>query len=191
MNLPAENHAPRKTSEDLDPGPPPIQFRLKTLLATMMLAAILFAVLSRVGGVWAAIVIWVSLLVAGHVLGNALGSRATAYVSGRRRRDEAPPIPAGQPVDARGAAAPTTTLGTNGALGMRLAMIVAGGGVCGSIIGTSLVWIHNDRTLAWPALGLAAFSSAIIGAFLCFLAASCLQVTAKAWRAAERHSTKQ
>lgn len=186
--LPPANHD-RAVQENHDPGPPPIQFSLKSLLALTAIAAGLFALLSRVSSVWAAVLIWVSLLVAGHVVGNAVGTHGRDRARARRRSDDGLNLPGAVPADPRTAAAPTTTLGGNGGLGLRLFMLVGCGGVVGSLVGTTLVWFHNDRRLNGPALLLAACSSAVVGAFLTFLAASFLQVWSKAWRAASRHAT--
>lgn len=196
MSSPADDRAPttandpRAMPDDHDPGPPPIQFRLKTLLALTMIAAVLFALLSRVNSVWAAVLIWVSLLVAGHVVGNAVGTHGRERARTRRRSDDGLNLHSAAPADPRAAAAPTTTLGGNAGLGLRLFLLVGGGGIVGSLVGTTLVWLHNDRQLNGAALLLAACSSAVVGAFLTFLAASCLQVWSKAWRAASRHATE-
>lgn len=186
-----EDHAARWDQAahwDHDPGPPPIQFSLKTLLIWTTIAGGLFALLSRVNSVWAAVVIWVSLLVAGHVVGNAVGTHGRDRARYRRRSDDGLNLQSAVPADPRDVAAPTTTLGHNAGLGLRLFVLVGCGAVVGSLVGTTLVWFHNDRQLNGPALLLAACSSAVVGAFLTFLAASCLQVWSKAWRAASRHS---
>jgi hypothetical protein len=184
----AAAHKEQALHADQDPGPPPIQFSLKTLLLWTTIAGGLFALLSRVNSVWAAIVVWVSLLVAGHVVGNAVGTHGRDRARFRRGSDDGLNLHTTTLADPRSAAAPTTTLGHNAGLGLRLFVLVGCGAVVGSLSGTTLVWFHNDRQLNGPALLLAACSSAVVGAFLTFLAASCLQVWSKAWRAASRHS---
>lgn len=190
MSLPVDDHPQAPRGDDHDPGPPPVQFSVKSLLVFTTIAALLFALLSRVSNVGAAVVVWVSLLIAGHVVGNAMGSRAAARVIGRRHTEDLPRLYSASPIDPRQASAPTTTLGRNAGLGIPLYILVGCGAIVGSLGGTTLVWIHNDRQLNGPALGLAAFSSAVVGAFLTFLAASCFQVWTKAWRAASRHASK-
>lgn len=182
------DRAPRPAADDHEPGPPPIQFRLKTLLAFTAIAAALFALLSRVSHVWAAVLIWVSILVAGHVVGNAVGTHGRERARTRRRSDDDRNLHAAAPIDPRAAAAPTTTLGRNEGLGLRLFILVGCGAVVGSLLGTTLVWFHTGGELSGSALLLAACSSAVVGAFLTFLALSFLQVWTKAWRAASRHS---
>jgi len=191
MTPPGEDRAPRKASEDHDPGPPPIQFGLKALLTATTIAALLFAVLSRVSGVWAAVVVWLSLLVAGHVLGNVMGTRAAAHVSGRRRDESELSTHTAEPIDPHRAAAPTTPLGANAGLGLRVFILVGAGAVVGSLAGTAVLWIHNDRRLDLPALALAAFSSAVVGAFFTFLGTTCAQVISRAFRHASDHAARK
>jgi len=191
MIPPAEQHTSRKHSDEHDTGPPPIQFRLKALLAVTTLAALLFAVLTRVSGVWAAAVIWFSLLVAGHVLANVMGTRATARMPTRNRETTELTAQTSEPIDPRRAAAPTTPLGLTAGLGLRIFILVGCGGLVGSLIGTLVLWIHNNRSLDLPALALAAVSSAVVGGFLTFLATTFFQIVSRAIRHAADHAAKK
>lgn len=194
MMPPAEQHARREPNDAHEAGPPPIQFRLKALLIATTLVALLLAVLTRVGGVWAAALIWVSLLVAGHVLGNVMGTRATARMPARSRETtETTEFTAQtvEPIDPRHVAAPTTPLGLTAGLGLRIFILVGCGGLVGSLVGTLILWLHNDRKLDLPALALAAFSSAVVGAFLTFLTTTFFQIVSRAFRHATDHSAKK
>jgi hypothetical protein len=191
MIPPADEHASRKHSDEHETGPPPIQFGLKALLIATTLVALLLAVLTRVGGVWAAALIWVSLLVAGHVLGNVMGTRATARMPSRNRETTELTAQTPEPIDPCRAAAPTTPLGHNAGLGLRIFILVGCGGLVGSLVGTLILWLHNDRKLDLPALGLAAFSSAVVGAFLTFLTTTFFQIVSRAFRHASDHAAKK
>lgn len=191
MIPPADEHVSRKHSDEHETGPPPIQFRLKALLIATTLVALLLAVLTRVGGVWAAALIWVSLLVAGHVLGNVMGTRATARMPARNRETTEFTAQTVEPVDPRHVSAPTTPLGHTAGLGLRIFILVGCGGLVGSLVGTLILWLHNDRKLDLPALALAAFSSAVVGAFLTFLTTTFFQIVSRAFRHATDHSAKK
>jgi hypothetical protein len=172
---------------DTNAGPPPLQFRLKTLFVVLSLLSVLFAVLTRVSLVWRVAVVWFALLVAAHVVANAMGTHAAASAPMRlpRTRDDEMP---GADGDLRAAFAPTTQLGSRAQFGIRFGAIVLIGAAIGCAVGTALVTLHNAGRLGWPALALAACSSAGIGAFLTFLAAGCAKVAARAMRQAASHA---
>ncbi|MGC3968527.1 MAG: hypothetical protein QM775_14450 [Pirellulales bacterium] len=186
-----EDSLRRTTSQDV--GPAPLQFRLKTLLFVTAVAALLFAAMLRLSALWSAALLWTVLLVAGHVVANALGTRATARspTLARRRAVLDFDVDAGEQHvlrsmehDPRSAVVPTTRLGGNAGHGLVLATVVLLGATIGSVVGTILIWRHNDGRLDWSSFLLAALSSAVIGAFLTFLSATCFHVATRAWREA-------
>lgn len=187
-----------------DAGPAPLQFRLKTLLILTALAAGLFAALQRVSAPLGAVLIWSVLLVAVHVAANALGthSAAQAPTFARRRvantgleaddadgesRFEQQSLES----DPQAAIVPTTRLGGNAAHGTAIQHVIVFGAAVGSIVGTTLIWRHNRDGLDWSSFLLAACSSAVIGAFLTFLSATCFHVASRAWQEAARHASSQ
>jgi hypothetical protein len=172
-------------SEPDDDGPPPLQFSLKTLFVLTTLACAAFAVVSRLSMLGAVALVWLLLLMGAHVSGNAWGSRATAR-STRRHKPGAEG--AGNPGPL--ACAPQTHLGRQATLGLSMAVMVGVGAVIGSVVGLALIWRHNHGGLEPTGILLGAFSSAVIGAFLSFLACSCLKVSAKAIRQASSHAGK-
>lgn len=192
---PRNQGAPHGKEAAYDDGPAPLQFRLKTLLVVTAVAAAIFAAMQRLSAVWSAALLWAALLVAAHVVANALGTHAAARspTLARRRAMLADDPDAGEEhvlrsmeQDPRSALVPTTRLGGSAGHGMVLATIVVLGATIGSIVGTILIWHHNDGRLDGPRFMLAAFSSAVIGAFLTFLSATCFHVATRAWREASR-----
>jgi len=168
-----------------DYGPPPLQFRLKSLLVLTTLLCGVFAVAAKVNGVLLAAMVWILLLAAAHMAASALGTRAVNHAPSRRfATDDLQPT--AEPYDPRSACAPTTRLGNNHQLGLSLWVATVAGSAVGCVVGTTLVVLHHGGRPAWPALLLAAVSSAGIGAFLSFLLGSCANVTSRAWREASR-----
>ncbi|MBA4017938.1 MAG: hypothetical protein C0483_12240 [Pirellula sp.] len=182
--------------------PAPLQFRLKTLLILMGLAAGLFAALQRVSAPLGAVLIWSVLLVAAHVTASALGTHSTARAPTFARRRAAN---AERGLDAadgetrferqalesdpQAAIVPTTRLGGSAANRSAVQNVIVFGAGVGSVVGTTLIWRHNHGGLDWSSFLLAACSSAVIGAFLTFLSATCFHVTSRAWREASRHAS--
>ena len=188
---PAAESRPIETSarsaDVAEDGPPPIQFRLTSMLAFITVIAVLFAAVLRLGAVWGTALAWGALLVAAHVAATAWGTRAGTQTS-RPRTDHAAAAPGD--AAARNAVEPTTRLGNNHRLGFSMFLIVGIGAVTGAVVGTTLVWTHRAGGLGPSAAVIACSASAVIGGFLCFLAGSCIQVFARAWHEAVRHAGK-
>lgn len=189
-SAPDDDVAPLPEAEKTaDIGPPPLQFKLKSLLVVLSLTAVVFALVGRLSFVWGAALVWLLLLIAAHMAANAMGTHATAMAPSRSRR--AADQPAGtDDVDIRNVVAPTTQLGHRARLGVPLFVVIGCGSLVGSIVGTTLIVLHNDGRVGWSGIVLAAISSAGIGAFLTFLAGSCAKVTTRALREAT-HQAKQ
>lgn len=172
---------PRPESHDV--GPPPIQFRLKTMLAVTAAVSLAFAAMGRLSAVWAAAIAWFLLLIAAHMAASAMQTRATDHASSRLRRKPGPAREA-ERFDLQQACAPTTRLGSQARLGLGMAVTVGIGAAIGCVVGTTLIFFHNHGELGLPAFLLAAVSSTGIGAFLSFLAGTCANVISKAFREA-------
>lgn len=174
---------PDATTERPDPGPPPVQFRLKTLLAATAVSCVVFALAGRLSGVGLAALIWFLALAAAHMAATVVGTRMSAHAPTRGVIGTDRPAPI-EPYDPRRDCAPTTRLGGNARLGLTPWIGTLVGAVVGCGLGTTLVYLHTGGRLGWPGLALAAGSSAGIGAFLSFLAGSCAKVASRAWREA-------
>lgn len=177
--------SPPPSEHPHDAGPPPVQFRLKTLLALTAALSLVFAAMGRLSAVWAASLAWFLLLVAGHMAAGAMQTRATNHTSSRLRRKALGALPAAE-LNVRQACAPTTQLGSQTRLGWGMAIIVGVGATFACVIGTALIFAHNRGELGVPAFLLAAVSSTGIGAFLSFLAATCLNAVSKSFREASK-----
>src|SRR5262245_33408178 len=82
---PSDAARPAVVDERLDPGPPPVQFRLKTLLIATSLVSVVFALAGRINVVCLAALIWFLLLAAAHVIATFMGTRASAHAPSRYR----------------------------------------------------------------------------------------------------------
>ena len=160
-------------------GPP--RFTLRTLLLVVTALGCLFGVMAALGSSWSILILLFGCLVAGHVIGNSLGTRL---------RDGAPRYEklARASFDARIAAqhAPATQ---GGGLSRRVRLsritlvMTFGGASAGAFLGgTGLAAIYTEAGAAAVALGVV--SSAVLGGFVGFLTSSFLSVTLKAWREA-------
>jgi hypothetical protein len=145
------------------------------------LAGGLFAVLSRVGPLWSAAIIWFLILAAGHVLGNVWGSHASRLrTSSDDDQSGSAALQSPRPVTF----APTTRLCEKSQLGwiMPTVTIVAAliGGAAG---GFALIWLHWGE-VALAGLLVGTISAAILGGFFGFLTSSFVEVSARAFNEA-------
>jgi len=170
--------------EDEVDGPPPIQFSLKSLLVLTTLACAAFAVVSRLSLLGAVALVWLMLLMAAHVSGNAWGSRATARSTRRHLPHAGGTAAAGTGDVVPPPCAPQTHLGMQATLGHGMAVMVGVGAVIAAGVGLLLIWRHNQGGLGPTGVLMGALSSAGIGAFLSFLGCSCLKISVKALRQA-------
>jgi hypothetical protein len=158
-------------------GPP--RFTLRTMLLAVTALGCLFGVMSALGNMWSIAILLFGCLVAGHVIGNSLGTRL---------RDGAPRQSNRDPSDARFARLPPS-FADGGGLSRpsrlsRITLVMTfSGAVAGAFLGgTALAAIYLDAGVPAVALGVA--SSAVLGGFAGFLASSFFSVTLKAWREA-------
>ncbi|MBL9093020.1 MAG: hypothetical protein JNL96_17510 [Planctomycetaceae bacterium] len=183
------NESPKNPDDSADArdAPPTLQYSLRALLTVVFLISALFALAARADLLWGAVLVWTALLVAAHMAASAVGTQATQRAMRRRQAETSP---GGRPIDAGAANAPTTRLGGNDALGLGMALVVLAGGIVGSIVGTCLIWRHNDG-LDWGGLTLAGAASAVIGGFLTFLCGTFTNAAARAMREAARHASRR
>ena len=160
-------------------GPP--RFTLRTMLLAVTALGCLFGVMSVLGTVWSVAILLFGCLVAGHVLGNSLGTRLRDGAPKRSGVSHAPR-------DARFTATHRSSIEGSGLSRRtrlsRITLVMAfGGGAAGAFLGgTGLAAIYPDAGA--PAVALGVVSSAVLGGFMGFLTSSFLSVTLKAWREA-------
>jgi hypothetical protein len=178
MYLEAEQHDPHGTALR------PPRFTLRTLLLTMTALCCLFAVMSAVGMVGSAVLVLFLCLIAGHVLGNSVGTRLRDQASRQIAVEQAvrPPPPA---VPVRlDVAAPRQLTQRVRLKRIALLVTIAGATIGAQFGGLGLAAIHPHSSLAAVALGV--FSSAVLGGFAGFLASSFLSVVQQALAEAHR-----
>ena len=159
-------------------GPP--RFTLRTMLLAVTALGCLFGVMTALGSLWSIAILFFGCLVAGHVIGNSVGTRLR---DGAPRHERFTPAPFGERV---GAAYSSTAQGSGlsrrGRLSRITLVMTFGGAVAGAFLGTGLAAIYPEAGA--PAVALGVVSSAVLGGFVGFLASSFLSVTLKAWREA-------
>jgi hypothetical protein len=160
----------------------PPQFRLRTLMLVTAICCGLFALFSIVSLLLSAFIVLFLLLVAAHVIGNALGTRL---------RDGAP----APSIDSRDAGAAQhhaavdfstrpQRLRETTRLERRTLVWTGGGAAAGGLVGGIGLSIVNWANISVPAVVLAALSSAVLGGLATFLAACFLTTIRTAWREA-------
>lgn len=174
---PESEHAERRVIE----AP---RFSLRSLLLGVGLLSALFAVMSALGAVYSVLLVWVVLLVAAHVVGNAWGTRLREGRVETNADSPGLPVRTATAAMARSARAPTTRLG--GRIGIDRYMVVAtcAGAVSGAVLGTLVFSRIYGHTAGLSAILFGAFSAAVLGGFLGFLVSSFLGVALQALREA-------
>ena len=153
------------------------RFRLRTMLLAVTLCGVACAVMQAVGPAWSAILGFGLLLVAMHVLGNAIGTRLRddATADAACDTDERPRHPASfrRPVRSK-------ELARRAPLGRWIVLVTAIGVAGGGTLGEIFLFGNSART----AVAVGTISSAVIGGFAAFLTSSFLCVGASAlWQA--------
>lgn len=158
----------------------PPQFGLKQLLLVMTWISVSLAVFVAIGPMWSAFVLLFGLLIAAHVLGNALGTRLTNSA-----------LPADEAIPCVATAAQVAELcGSGNRMHQRtkldrpwLAAAAVGAAVGGTLGGGGLS-ISLGTKLTVAGLGVGIGSSAVVGGLLGFMACSLYCVARQAWREA-------
>lgn len=169
-------------------GPP--QFSMRGLLLVVAAFCLLFALLGWVGATWSIALVTLLVLLVGHVLGNALGTRLrdASTVSLRATRDagaSAPSTLRSEPIATR--PAPTSHLHATTRLGRHVHLLVlvgvAAGGSAGMLVLAAVYW----PDITWAALALGGLSAAVLGGWATLLGSAFWSSTRRAWREAVDH----
>ncbi|HEV3022783.1 MAG TPA: hypothetical protein VGX76_09950 [Pirellulales bacterium] len=179
----------------MDPGSPhderqtvgtPFQFGLRTMLLWVAALAALFAVLGKVGPVWQAVIVWLLVLAAVHVLANTWGSRIGAA------RHHPEPASDDKSGEAKSVApcpprfAPATRLCETARLGRTPMTVTLVGVLVGGSLGTLVFALVSWERSGYGGVIVAGISSAVVGGFLGFLSSSFLQTAVQALREAAK-----
>ena len=152
------------------------QFCLRTLMLSVTLCGVLFALMSALGGLWSImLVLFLSLAVA-HVLGNVLGTQLRDATHRQPR-----PADRAEPYDAASPPVPTAQrLREHTGISRKLLIVAA---LCamvgGTLGGCGLMFTLGERA-SLAAIGLGIVSSAVLGGFFGFLLSSFCLVFSRA-----------
>jgi hypothetical protein len=158
----------------------PPQFRLRTLMIVTAACCGLFALFSVVSALLSAFIVLFLLLIAAHVIGNALGTRL---------RDGAPTAPIGA-FDAptarqlEGQIACPQRLRETTRIERRTFVLTSCGALTGGLLGGIVLSVVNWAHISVAAGILATVSSAVLGGLATFLAACFITTIRSAWREA-------
>lgn len=159
------------------------QFSLRTLMLWMALACGLFAILSRVGPLWSAAIIWFLILVAGHVLGAVWGSHAKRMkTSPEICENDSLALPSVLPVRF----ARATRLREKSPLGWIMPTVTGVAALLGATAGGFVLIALHVGKINFAGLAMGIVSAAILGGFFGFLTSSFVEVSARAFREAAR-----
>ncbi len=168
MNKPTR--VPTPVSKEYRP-----QFSLRTLLCWMAGLCVLFAVLAQLPLVWALTAVWFLLLIAAHVVGNALGTRLRDVGAVGPDGDAEPPPPA-QPTRKLQPQPEASKLHQRTPLGRVMFAVAALGACLGGSLGGNAAAFATGDSMTFSGLAVATISSGVMGALFGFLAASFLSV---------------
>lgn len=161
---------------------PPLQFRLRTLLAAMAIVGVMLAVAVRLEATWSLVLFWSLVLVAAHVVGNAFGTKQ------RRRTHSADDAASEQTPPAAIVFAPATPLRASTSLARSMLIATSAGAVLGAVLGMSwLLWAYFAE-LGTLGVAVGACSGALLGGLAGFLASSFIGIAGRAFRHAARGS---
>jgi hypothetical protein len=165
--------------------PRPFQFHLRTLLAMVAMLGVLLAIMGQIGVVWSVVLVWLVLLIAAHVIGNAFGTRLK-MLEHQPLREAATASLAHELSGRPPAFAPSTLLRRHTRHGLTMFLATAAGAVLGGSLGClvlALVYVGDIGSLG---LGLGTGSGAVLGGLAGFLASTFLGVFSRAFREATR-----
>lgn len=162
----------------------PPQFTLRTLLALITLLAVLFALVNVIHPLVLSGLILLVLLIAGHVAGNAIGTRLREIGSRPVTRDgrDISPGPFGPQV-AEQDYAPPTQLGRRLSLGLMVVIVTSIGALVGALSGGLWGYLAAGSD-GWLNIVVGAVAFGFLGGFCSFAAFSFSQVLLGAfWQA--------
>ena len=162
-------------------GPP--QFSLRSLLLAVGGVFLLIAVFDWVGTAWAAPLVFLMILIVGHVMGNVIGSRLRDAGS-TCNRPQAVSTTLGR---VRTRSIRRSHLWDKTPLDRGVWLLVGSGIVAGGLAGGTLLATLQWQDITWVGLLLGAVSAGIVGGWLTLLAATFLHAAGRAWREAVEH----
>ncbi len=168
---------PRDTQDTAERALSPPRFTLRTLLIVMTLCGGLFALMSAIGALWSVGLLFFTLLIGGHVLGNSLGTRLRDG-----ERPGPPPRLRENVVPALATVAPQRL-----AERTRLSRLAMALGLLGGVVGAFLGGMGSANLYpeAGPgAVTLGTLSAGVLGGLIGFAASSFVLVVRAAWREA-------
>ena len=173
MNGHTPNLRLERESEAAGSPLPMLQFRLKTLLIAVALCSAAFAVMAWIGAFWSMVLLFFVALIAGHVAGNAIGTKLR---DGRPKRP--PPEQMSATATQRPCVAAETPprLGTTASLHRVTLISTLAGCAAGALTGRMIFLQVDHGQLRAADWALALVSFAVLGGFLAFLASSFFQI---------------
>jgi hypothetical protein len=164
----------------------PPQFRLRTLMIVTAACAGLFALFSVVSLVVSAFIVFFLVLIAAHVIGNAVGTRLRDGALQRQTHTQHPPDSLPRPQQGN----QPQRLRESTAVDRRTIVFSAVGAITGGTLGGVLLSAVNWTNITPPAAVLATGSSAILGGLATFLATCFLTTIRCALREATSEHSK-
>lgn len=152
------------------------RFSLRTVFLAIALCCGMLALATAVNTAWLVLLVWVSLMVTGHVTGNLSGS---STLRGDRVMDEGPAY-----ISPSVVAAPCTRLGEKAEFGRNMVVFTASSAAMGCVL--ALIYLVFGLKQRPPVLGLliGGLSAAVIAGLLGFMAGSFVNVFRHAFRQA-------
>jgi hypothetical protein len=164
----------------------PPQFTLRTLICLITLLAVLFSLVNVVHPLMMAGLVLLTLLIAAHVAGNAIGTRLRE-IGDRPVTKEGQPVPPRRfnPQVDRASFAPATDLARKISLGLPILIVTAAGILAGGIAGGLWGYLAAGSG-GWLNIAIGAVAFGFLGGFGSFAAFSFAQVLLGAWWQASR-----
>jgi len=166
------------------------QFDLRTLFLAITGVSVVCALFGFLGAGGSVLLMWVVLLMAGHVTANAMGDRIRSTSRPVFQGEEPMFLP--NPTPPKRQNLPATQLSHRAGISWRPFVISGCGAVVGLLAGAALFsYAYAPRGL-WGAIGFGTFFAGTIGAFLGFLASSFWEVFSGAFsEALTRHEGRR
>lgn len=159
-------------------------------------ASALCALLVATDGPWPWLIGLAALLVAGHVLGNLLGTRlrdtsheVVAWRALQEGLDPDHPVATGQPIEwGKLNLPPGTPLASHERIAHCTAWFVAGGLALGLVAGCVAIALTIGPRVEWAGWVVSTISCGVLGAWAAFLASTFGSIARHAWRHANERS---
>ncbi len=166
-------------------GPP--QFSLRSLLLAVGVVFLLIALFDWVGTAWAVPLVFLMILIIGHVMGNVVGTRLRDAGSTCDRPQATSTAEATALGRVRMPSVRRSHLCDKTPLDRGVWLLVASGIAAAGLAGGTLLATLQWQDITWVGLLLGAVSAGILGGWLTLLAATFLHAAGRAWREAVEH----